>query len=689
MRRFANFGLRCLTFGGVLGAILLPPSIAQSSGSEPDENFAVQDTVLVSLRRQGDPGALYALSGSDIQQPISDHPAEILNAIPGVNVQMNSGQEHLISLRSPVLNGGAGQGSFLILVDGVPTRAPAFGNVNALFELPYETAERIEVVAGPGGAQYGSNAVHGLINVVQPKAGADHPDYISLRGSTLERYRADTLLTGEALNTDYFFGGSIQSDQGWRDESGLEQQKLSFGAAHKVGGWKLTTSVFGTNLNQETAGFLQGEDAYKDKNLAETNPNPEAFRDAWSAHLRIRAETELAGGTFSVTPFALTQHMIFRQHFLPYKGLEKNGQDSLGLLLRYELPEEERTSLVIGADGQWASGYLKETQADPFGFFPGDIRFPVGVHYDYDVDTLSLAGFAEGRFQFSEDLMFLYGIRLEHHNYSYTTNTPAGVFGRFKVSEDRDDTFDLVTPKLGLVWSGLDNIDLYANYSRGERAPQASDLYRLQSNQGIAEAEVETIDSIELGARGKVPGTNIAFELAAYSMEKDNFFFRDANGLNVTDGKTEHQGVELGLFSDPSKGVIWRLGASYAEHNYAFDRDVRNVSEIIVDGNDVDTAPNWLADGRIGYAFYRGSILLDIDYVGEYFTNAANTRTYPGHVIANFRGDWHLNDSVSLDLAIRNVTDERYADRADFAFGNERYFPGEPRSLVLGVSLQY
>ena len=49
---------------------------------------------------------------------------------------MNSGQEHLIAIRSPVLTGGAGQGSFLILENGVPTRSPAFGNVNSLIEPP-------------------------------------------------------------------------------------------------------------------------------------------------------------------------------------------------------------------------------------------------------------------------------------------------------------------------------------------------------------------------------------------------------------------------------------------------------------------------------------------------------------------------------------------------------------------------
>jgi len=32
-----------------------------------------------------------------------------------------------------------------------------------------------------------------------------------------------------------------------------------------------------------------------------------------------------------------------------------------------------------------------------------------------------------------------------------------------------------------------------------------------------------------------------------------------------------------------------------------------------------------------------------------------------------------------------NLTDTKYAERADYAFGNDRYFVGEPASLYLGI----
>jgi outer membrane receptor for ferrienterochelin and colicin len=99
-------------------------------------------------RLQTEPGAFSVVTREEIAEVAANHPAEILNTVPGVNVQMNSGQELLVAIRSPVLPAGAGQGSFLILENGVPTRAAGFGNVNALFELHHETAAAIEVVRG-------------------------------------------------------------------------------------------------------------------------------------------------------------------------------------------------------------------------------------------------------------------------------------------------------------------------------------------------------------------------------------------------------------------------------------------------------------------------------------------------------------------------------------------------------------
>ncbi len=692
LRQRATFKCASVSRIALVVACAIAPgaAIAQEAASDqqPFQLAALpedgRDVVRVYADRlENEPGSVAIIGRETIEGMRADHPAEVLNTQPGVNVQMNSGQELLVSIRSPVLTGGAGQGSFLFLENGVPIRAPAQGNVNALFEVHHEIADAIEVVRGPGSVRYGSNAVHGLINIIAPEPDPSRGTQLTLSANTLQRYRADLETHFSEAGVDYFSGLSIVDDAGWRSQSGVDMQKLTFRSKWEGATWNVISSLSGINLNQETAGFAPD---YRDEDVARDNPNPEAYRDAWAARANVRFERALSDtSTLTITPFAITQRMIFAQHFLPNGGTEKNGHDSLGVLGRYDFgPDNLRVS--IGGDAQWSTGFLTEIQEEPFGFFPGDRRFPVGVHYDYDVDTWTFAAFAEANWQFAPDWSLLAGVRAETHTYDYVTNVPAGINGRFNVPPSREDDFNLLTPKVGVVYSGLENVELYANYARGERAPQASDLYRLQNLQTYEPLDVETLDSFEIGFRGD--HNWFGYDVAAYAADKDNFFFRDADGLNVPDGQTEHVGVEAALFGEYDSGLYWNATVSWSDQTYAFNRDVGNNSEDIVDGNRIDTAPEWLADLGVGWRNDRFSIFGWGEYVGEYFTDAANENMYEGHTVFHIRGAYEINGTFETFVMVRNITDERYADRADFAFGNERYFPGEPLNATIGVRVR-
>lgn len=668
------------------------PAFAQRGPlADPAVAPADADVVIVyGDRLDTDPGAYSVIAAETISGVAANHPAEILNTVPGVNVQMNSGQELLIAIRSPVLPAGAGQGSFLILENGAPTRAPGFGNVNALFELHHETAEAIEVVRGPASVRYGSNAVHGLLNFIDPEPGVQQGQSLTLSANSLQRYRADATANFTTNGVANWAGLSVMDDGGWRDASGVDQQKLTLRS--KFGGetWNVVATFAAVNLNQETAGFIQGPKAYEDDDLITTNPNPEAYRDAWAARANVRFETNFGADRLIITPFGITQRMTFIQHFLPDQSTEENGHDSLGVQTRYEFgPQALRWS--VGADVQLADGYLTETQTRPsFGGAPGNPTFPQGIHYDYDVETWTTALYAELDWIFAPDWRMLAGVRGEAHQWDYTTNVAPGTRGRFRVAPSRTDAFDLLTPKLGLVYSGLADTVVYANYARGQRAPQVSDQYRLQNLQTIEPLKVETLDSVELGVRGDIAG--MSYDVAAYVMEKENFFFRDSDGLNVPDGKTDHIGLEASLRGDLGEmagGAIgWNANLSWSDQTYAFTRNVVNASEDIFDGDQIDTAPEWLADAGLTWETPVYSLGLSAEYVGEYFTNAANTATYDGHLIAHLRGAWRFSDAMEAFVIVRNLTDERYADRADFAQGQHRYFPGEPVNATFGVRIR-
>ena len=602
------------------------------------------------------------------------HPAEILNTVAGVNIHRGSGQEHLTAIRSPVLTGGAGAGSFLYTLDGVPLRAAGFANVNTLLEAPTELAAGIEIFKGPGPADYGSNAVHGLINVVLNPPNHDG-QFIRLQGSS----RGFVNATSAANVTENLrILADISHDDGFRDDSGFDQQKLALQHRARIGDWDISTLIAINNLNQETAGFLQGEDAYRDRDLIETNANPEAFRDTQALRAQVKATRETDFGTLILQPYARRTQQRFLRHFVPGQALDKNGHTSFGV----------KSGLYgkgwsAGIDAEYTSGFQFEFQeGEPPVFAPSFVQ---GLHFDYEVDAVVLAGFVTKDVSLGRRATLHLGARGEYTSYDYDNRADTGVSGRFIRAADRTDDFFTLTPKVGLTYD-LDETTLFARAARGSRAPQTSDLYSTQQNQVPGEADVETLDSLEAGVRGQ-GYANATFELTAFTMWKDNFFFRNANGFNVVNGKTRHEGIEASLTLPLGGGFSVEGSGTLARHTYDFTEDVGSAANNITNGDRVDTAPDTLGNVAVRYDADDYGAYLRWTHVGSYFTDPGNTQTYSGHDVFTLGGRVDLQDNLQLSLRVDNLFDVRYADRADFAFGNERFFPGRPRTLFAGLTL--
>ncbi|HVF17040.1 MAG TPA: TonB-dependent receptor, partial [Steroidobacteraceae bacterium] len=207
--------------------------------------------------------------------------------------------------------------------------------------------------------------------------------------------------------------------------------------------------------------------------------------------------------------------------------------------------------------------------------------------------------------------------------------------------------------------------------------------YRLQRQQSIAELDAERIDSVELGVRGELGP--VRYSIAAFVMEKDNVIFRDSSAFNVSAGRTDHQGVEYELAWSPIDVLTLAAAGAYAEHTYEFDRLVEG-GETIISGRDVDTAPRHVHSARINWRFMPDAIAeLEWQSIGSYWLDATNAHEYGGHDLLNLRLGYNFMENWSATLRVNNVADRDYADRADYAFGNYRYFPGRGRSVFVEV----
>lgn len=680
--------------------VLLACSVAWAANSPTTEQFASSDVELppIEVRErslQSDDEQVYMLDRDAIEQRQAQHPQQLLAPLPGVWISRGSGQEHLTAIRSPVFTGAGACGAFLLLEHDVPIRPAGFCNVNQLFEINLNNAGSIRVLPGPGDAQHGANALFGVIDV-QAAPVALRPQYgLRVAGGDNDFVRVDgqIKLGQSSIAIDFTDSNSFRAEEGYQHFFG------EFADQRVIGTASVSTFVNAAYLDQQTAGFILGEDAFRDPLARKSNPNPEAFREASAVRLVQHWQWQTSQTqSFNLTGFARRSRMEFLQHFLPGQPLENNGQESIGVQSDWQ-QLWRNSSLQVGLDAEWSSGFLREFQAEAITDGSSFLQAtrPQGLHYDFDVNAISLSQWLRYQHRFNNGWQLDAGLRSQYLRYNYDNNMLTGNsrddgsacgFGGclFTRPANRHDDFFNLAPSLTLRLP-LDQQNHWQwRVARGFRPPQATELYRLQNGQTAADLGNETLFSASSGVSGL--WHDLRYRLNAYYQRSHDQIFRNADGFNVTDGAIR----SLGLEWQTDLALTPRLQASYsgsfAEHEYASD-SFADSGEDFVRGNQVDTAPKWQNYFRLQWQpTAELSLSSEIEQLGGYFLDAANSARYEGHTLLHLAVAWQPARQWLLRMRVENLLNRRYAERADFAFGNFRYFPGQGTTLRLSLGWQ-
>jgi outer membrane receptor protein involved in Fe transport len=645
--------------------------------------------------------SISVISAKDLQLINHTHISESLSRVPGVWVSRGNGQEHLTAIRSPVLTGAGSCAAFTVAEDGIAVRPTGFCNVNQLFDINTEQAQRIEVLRGPGTSIHGSDALHGVINVISPAISKTAQQQLSLAAGSNDYNRLKYSQSQTFGQQGYRLSVNGTHDGGYKNASGFDQQKLSF--KHNYSGEKLTatTLLTASNLNQETAGFVVGENAYKDDSLKRQNPNPEAFRDSQTFRLQSKLEQSLNNdGRLIVSPYIRYSDMAFMMHFLPGTPLEENGQRSAGLQTLYVRPINQQLQLSQGVDIEITDAYLKQSQQGGFS------SFPTGKQYDYQVDAQLIAAFLNADYQPRASTSLSAGARYEQLEYQYDNrmlsgdtaadgslcvNGFTGAIGcRYSRPEDRRDSFNNWSFNTSIKQQLSDQLDGLIRVSHGFRAPQATELYRLQNGQTEAQLDSEAISSIELALSGS--SAALSYQLTSFYMKKSNVIFQSSDRLNLDNGETEHYGLEYQLGWQISQAWKLAVNGTFARHYYTNDVRLFGASDNIkLKGNDIDTAPRRMSTAQLSWT-PTDNTEAELEWVamGKHYTDIDNAHSYQGHNLLHLRLRQRLNSDISVGLRISNLTDADYAERADYSsFDGDRYFIGEPRSYHADISFSF
>jgi iron complex outermembrane receptor protein len=685
----------CLALVAVWSACAAPAAQADTN-TVPLGQVVVTDT--------GTPTSLQILPGNTTLVDAATlaligatQPAQIFYTVPGAWVTEGSGQESLMAIRSPLFTGAGACGAFLLLEDGVPIQPAGFCDVNALFEINTEQADAVEVIRGPGSVLYGSDALNGIVNVLTRAPQSSPQNSASFELGSNNYTRAE-VSSGHWNGTDGFrVSANAAHDGGFRADSGYDQQKITARLDHDSGVFNHETLFEATNLDQITAGYIYGLDAYENPALRYSNPTPGAFRKSqnlrllqkWQVHLN--AEQEL-----DITPYARHNWTSFTEHYLPGEPIETAAANSGGLQLQLRDTLSPDTAVIYGTDAEYAHGTVQEFQPRAISNLPpaqADIR-PQGSHYNYAADSRTLAAYVDLNQYWSPQWLFSGGVRLEGVRYSYVNflrvgnsqadGTPCPYGGcLFYRPADRSDQFVNLLPKAGVSYLATPTQTLYLNVGRGARAPQTTELYELQRGQNVADLNSETLNSFEFGWRGYTGPWR--WHADVYYMLKNHFIFRDSNGFNVSNGRIRSQGLEFSL--DYRLNAHWEVLAdgSYAVHRYAFSAALGQGNSIAY-GNEVKYAPRSLGGLRLRWAPLDGTLAeLQWTHVGGYFLDESNRHRYGGQDLWNLRIAQQLLHRWLLALRLINLTNKAYAERADYSFGNYRYYPGDGRETFIEI----
>jgi iron complex outermembrane receptor protein len=147
------------------------------------------------------PAAVYVLTQDDIRRSGATSVPEVLRLVPGVEVAMVNSNVWSVGIRG---FGSSFSKSVLVLIDGRSVYTPLYAGVEwNVQNVPLEDVDRIEVIRGPGGTIWGSNAVNGVINIITKSAKDTHGTYASASSGNIDQSNNVIRYGGEDRKVDY------------------------------------------------------------------------------------------------------------------------------------------------------------------------------------------------------------------------------------------------------------------------------------------------------------------------------------------------------------------------------------------------------------------------------------------------------------------------------------------------------
>ena len=376
--------------------------------------------------------AIFVITAEDIARSGARNIPDLLRMVPGMDVAQINANTWAVSARG---FNGEFSNELLVMVDGRTVYVPTFGGVFwDVLDMPLDDIERIEVIRGPGGTIWGTNAVNGVVNIITKKAADTHGALIVAGGGSLDQ--------GFGVAQ---YGGTLGKDTDYRVYTKFLNQAQLPGLSGQSGGdgWHLLSGGFriDSTVSPKDALTIQG-------NLytgAEGNPDLRLQSVTSPGPQEIDPKVDLSGGflqlawhhTFSARSDASLQ--VSYDEFKRPDVLDE-GRYTLNFDFQHHFLWGQRQIIVWGLDYRYSSSH---THGDlTISLNPADLNTQIG------------SSFIQDEIAISPDRLYLtVGTKLEHDYY----------------------TGFVLLPSARLTWQRNGHQMFWAAISRAARTPASTD----------------------------------------------------------------------------------------------------------------------------------------------------------------------------------------------------------------------
>lgn len=670
-----------LLLASIAGAQAEELVLSETKVSATRGSLTVPDTQQAQAEINRTPGAVTVVSDQHFKAGPAQTVKDVLGWVPGVFAQSRYGDDARVSIRGSGLSRAYGNRGVNMYMDGIPINT-SDGLVD-LFEIDPTAYRYVEVYKGANALRYGSNALGGAVNFVT-STGHDAALFQGRTDAGSFGYLRTQASSGDAQGPfDYFITASRQRFDGYRDHSDGDQERLSSNFGYRLSDDAETRFYLNVNtIRQRLPGEVTHEAALHAPTKADSEfERLDQQRNIDSQRLANKTTILLGPTVLEFGVFGLNRHV---KHPI-YQWLDYDVRDYGGFIRATDEREvgQFRNRLITGFNIH--NGTIDNQQ---YINQPDAVKGPLAAS---NVDkSKNLSAYAEDSFFIRPDLALIAGLQYQH--------SVRDRHDRYLSDSDQSGrrSYDLFSPKLGVLWDVDDTWQVFANLSRSAEVPSYD--ANTFTSPGSASLSAQKAVTLEVGSRGQREDLN--WEVAVYRSEiKDELQCLTTAPWSpctvVNADRTVHQGAEIGfgmalMKSSLTRGdSIW-VNAAYTYNDFFFDNDAR------YGHNDLPGVPPHYLRAELLYkhpsGFYAGP---NTEWVPKtYYADNDNFVTVDEYVLWNFRiGYEPRRAGWSGYIEGRNLGDTRYIANvavAGTADENSAIFnPGIGRELRAGVSFSW